>query len=265
MKLLKDNNIGIFLISRYNSKRLKNKASLKVKKFNLVEILIIRILTLINSENVVICSSKTNNKLTFYKKISKKFKTKLFFGSEKNVLGRMIDCADKFKFKHLVRITGDNPLTNVQSILPMCKSHIVNNCDYTFTESLPRGTRVEIFSLKALKRHYKKIIDLNSTEYLTFFFKRSDIYKINKVNFKKILKDQQMLSISIDTKRDFDDYKKFYLSSDIKRLDNNKLFLFLKKENRYRIYSNKINMVTKEYDVRYTFDKKAKKNILKLN
>ena len=64
MKLLKDNNIGVFLISRYNSKRLKNKASLKVKQFNLVEILIIRILTLINSENVVICSSKTNNKLT---------------------------------------------------------------------------------------------------------------------------------------------------------------------------------------------------------
>ena len=74
-----------------------------------------------------------------------------------------------------------------------------------------------------------------------------------------------MLSISIDTKRDFDAYKKFYLSSDIKRLDNNKLFLFLKKQNRYRIYSNKINMVTKEYDVRYTFDKKVKKNILKLN
>ena len=137
-----------------------------IQQLNLVEILIIRILTLINSENVVICSSKTNNKLTFYKKISKKFKTKLFFGSEKNVLGRMIDCADKFKFKHLVRITGDNPLTNVQSILPMCKSHIVNNCDYTFTESIKRYQR-KYFHLKP-KRHYKKIIDLNSTEYLTF-------------------------------------------------------------------------------------------------
>ena len=87
-----------------------------------------------------------------------------------------------------MRVTGDNPLTDIDAILPMCIKHVKNKCDYTYNDSLPRGTRVEIFSLKSLKKNYTKIIDLNSTEYLSYFFRRKDLYKIQKKILKNILK-----------------------------------------------------------------------------
>ena len=83
-----------------------------------------------------------------------------------------------------MRVTGDNPLTDIDAILPMCIKHVKNKCDYTYNDSLPRGTRVEIFSLKSLKKNYTKIIDLNSTEYLSYFLEEK-IYTKYK---KKILK-----------------------------------------------------------------------------
>ena len=42
-----------------------------------------------------------------------------------------------------------------------------------------------MYSIKALKKNYKYIEDLNSTEYLTYFFKK-DLYKIQNVSLKKI-------------------------------------------------------------------------------
>ena len=81
-----------------------------------------------------------------------------------------MDCIKLKKINHFVRVTGDNPLTDTESILKLAKEHIKNKNDYTYTESLPIGMRPEIYSIKALKKNYKYIEDLNSTEYLTYFF-----------------------------------------------------------------------------------------------
>ena len=37
---------------------------------------------------------------------------------------RMINAAKKFKFNNVVRITGDNPLTDIDAIIKMSKSHV---------------------------------------------------------------------------------------------------------------------------------------------
>ena len=36
----------------------------------------------------------------------------------------MINAAKKFKFNNVVRITGDNPLTDIDAIIKMSKSHV---------------------------------------------------------------------------------------------------------------------------------------------
>ena len=58
----------------------------------------------------------------------------------------------KFNFKHFVRITGDNPLTDPQSIMELSQKHIKNKNDFTFTRSLAAGMKPEIISFKALKK-----------------------------------------------------------------------------------------------------------------
>ena len=121
-------------------------------------------------------------------KIFQRITYKIFFGDEKNVLKRIIECSNKFNLKHVVRVTGDNPLTDLRLIKLLCKRHIINNNDYTFFESLPKGMRAEIFSLSGMKRNYSQILDLKSTEYLTYYFKRPEMYKIENLKLKKLTK-----------------------------------------------------------------------------
>ena len=71
MNYFKQKKIGILVLSRYKSKRLKNKAALKINDKSLTEILIKRLTQKIDNKQIVICSSKTNNNLKFYKSISK--------------------------------------------------------------------------------------------------------------------------------------------------------------------------------------------------
>ena len=248
--------IGLFIISRFNSKRLKRKANLKVLDKNITEILIERLLKKFTKKTIVICTSKTNNNILFYKIISKKYKIKVFFGSERNVLKRIIECMKKNKFEHFVRITGDNPLTDTNSIVALAKEHVKNNNDYTFTSSLPNGMKPEIFSLKALLKNYSSIQDLNSTEYLTYFFLRNDLYQIQKVKLKQFLKNQQFLNISIDKMKDFKLFKKLLEKFKSLHISSDKIILFLKKNSNFVKIKSKIPLKTNKYNARYHFDKK---------
>tara|TARA_B100001093_G_scaffold441269_1_gene442306 strand:+ start:820 stop:1605 length:786 start_codon:yes stop_codon:yes gene_type:complete len=246
--------IAILVISRTKSRRLKNKAKLKIKGLNLIEIIIKRLLSKFDKKSIIICSSNFNNDKFFYKALSKKYDVGTFFGSENNVLKRITDCLEKHKLKHFVRLTGDNPLVDINAIHRLSLKHIKGKFDYTFTDSLPMGMKSEIFSLEALKRNYKKIVDLNSTEYLTYFFRRPDIYKIQKVNFKKLFKNQNQYKISIDKRGEFGLLKKFFLKKKNINFSRTEIIKFLKKNSKVKKVSNKIKFITKKYDVRYESD-----------
>ncbi len=250
--------IVILIISRTKSKRLKNKAKLKIKGLNLIEIILRRLLKKFDEKNIIICSSNFNNDKLFYKRLAGKYNVGVYFGPENNVLKRIIDCLEKNKFKHFVRLTGDNPLVDINAIKKLSFKHIRNNSDYTFTDSLPMGMKSEIFSLKALKKNYKKIVDLNSTEYLTYFFRRPKIYKIQKVNFKKNFKYQNQYKISIDNKVEFNLMKKFFLNKKNIFFKRSEIVNFLKKNSKLKKIDNEIKFVTKKYNVRYSFDRDKK-------
>lgn len=249
--------IAVLIISRTNSKRLSNKAKLKIKCLNLIEIILKRTLKEIKNKNIIICSSNNaNNDKIFYKRLSVKYNVGVFFGSEKNVLKRIINCLEKNRFKHFVRVTGDNPLVDINALKKLSLKHILSNSEYTYTDSLPMGMKSEIFSLQALKKNYNKIIDLNSTEYLTYFFKRPNIYKVNKVYFKKIFKDQNKYKISIDNKKEFNLLNKFFSSKKDIFFKRSEIINFLKKNSRKKKINKRIKIVTNNYDARYIFDEK---------
>jgi spore coat polysaccharide biosynthesis protein SpsF len=64
----------------------------------------------------------------------------------------MINSAKKFAFNNVVRITGDNPLTDIEAIIKMLNYHINKKSDYTYTTNLMVGTRPEIIKVKALQK-----------------------------------------------------------------------------------------------------------------
>ena len=181
--------IGLLIICRLNSKRLSKKILKEVNGISILEILIIRLLNKFKNKQIVICSSilSKNNK---FRMLSKKYGVRLFYGNDKDIFFRMISAAKKFNFDNVVRVTGDNPLTDTDAIIKMSNSHLKKKCDFTYTTNLMIGTRPEILKVSALKKCRDLACDKFSSEYMTYFFLRKRKFKINNVKFKEIIKNQ---------------------------------------------------------------------------
>ena len=150
MKVKKDK-LKILIICRLNSKRLKFKIKKKILGKSLLEILILRLCKSFRKKEIIICSGEKKNK--FFEEIKKKkHKINLFYGSEKNIFKRIIGCCDKFKADHFVRITGDNPLTDIKTLKRMTKIYFKKKLDFIYTNGLFPGLRSEIMSISSLKR-----------------------------------------------------------------------------------------------------------------
>ena len=197
-----NNKTGILIICRINSKRLKKKILKTIKGKSLLEILILRLLKKFRKEQIVICSSLLSKNNQF-KLLAKQYSVKLFYGNDKNIFSRMINSAKKFAFNNVVRITGDNPLTDIEAIIKMLNYHINKKSDYTYTTNLMIGTRPEIIKVKALQKCENLAVDKYSSEYMTYFFLRKNKFRINRLEFKEIIKDQNKISVTVDNKKDF--------------------------------------------------------------
>ena len=180
--------LGLLIICRVNSKRLKKKIFKKINGKTILEILITRLLSKFNKKQIVICSSVLSKNKKF-KILSRKHGIKIFYGDDKDIFSRMINAAKKFKFDNIVRITGDNPLTDIEAMIKMIKSHAKKKYDYTYTTNLMIGTRSEIIKVTALKKCRNLSCDKFSSEYMTYFFLRKKLFKLNRVKFKEIVKN----------------------------------------------------------------------------
>lgn len=255
----KKNKVQIFIISKLGSERLKDKIKINIKKSNITEIFLKRITKIFPSNLIKICTSGYRSK-NFFLPFKNKYNVEIFVGENKNVLSRILKCMKKNNLKHFVRVTGDNPFTDLNKIITLVKMHVKNQNDYTYTTSLPVGLRSEVFSYNALLRCEKNIVDPNSTEYLTYYFLREDLYKIQCVKFKKYCKIQDRLSISIDYRSDLN-----LASKILQQFNNNihvstkKIVNFLKNNSKPVKLIKSFKLKTNKYDVRYKSDKRLKK------
>ena len=247
--------LGLLIICRINSKRLNNKILKKINGKTLLEILLIRILEKFNSNQIVICSSVLSKNSKF-KTIAKKYGVKLFYGEDKDIFLRMISAAKKFNFSNIVRITGDNPLTDVDAIIKMSNSHIRKKSDYSYTTNLMIGTRPEIIKVSALKKCRDLSNDRFSSEYMTYFFLRKKIFKINRVKFKEIFKNQSRFCVTVDYKKDLLLIKKIFRKNNFFTKHNDLLESLIKKSLIKKIgFKRFVPLRTKNYDATLKSDK----------
>jgi len=76
-----------------------------------------------------------------------------FRGSEADVLARYADCAALYRFDHVVRLTADNPFTDVAELGRLIELHVTEAADYSHAfGQLPIGVGAEIFRREALER-----------------------------------------------------------------------------------------------------------------
>lgn len=125
-------------------------------------------------------------------------------GSSTNVLDRYYQCAKKYSFSIIVRITADNPFNDPNIVNDIIEKFRSNNYDY-ITNSKPRtfpqGISVEVFSFKALEIAWKNAKLPSEKEHVTpYIFNQHKNFKIFNFTYDK---DISHLRWTVDRENDY--------------------------------------------------------------
>jgi spore coat polysaccharide biosynthesis protein SpsF len=98
---------------------------------------------------------------------------RVFRGDEDDVLKRHVDAAHEFDADHLVRVTGDNPLTDVGTMDSLVRLHAARDADYTYVpgEALLMGILAEVISREALEHSWHQGEAKHRSELVTLYIK----------------------------------------------------------------------------------------------
>jgi spore coat polysaccharide biosynthesis protein SpsF len=187
---------------RVNSTRLKNKIFLKLhKKKTSIELLIDKISNFKLVDEIILATGNRKKNSIFKKKI--KFKNaRLLFGSEMNVSSRFYNICKIYKNSNIIRVTGDNPLTEIKYIKFLLKKIKYTRFKFVMMNNLkiPYGSGVEIFKSNFYLKNFKKI----KTN-----FEKENVYEhLKKKKFFKIFDPPQAYKchpfrVTLDTKEDY--------------------------------------------------------------
>lgn len=131
-------------------------------------------------------------------------KVSCFRGSEQDVLDRYYQCAKHYGFSHIVRLTADNPFTDINELDRLIDLHLQQKNAFTYSfAQLPIGVGAEIFSFEALERswfeghapHHREHVD----EYL---LENPQIFKTDQLTIP-IAKCSPNLRLTVDTEDDW--------------------------------------------------------------
>lgn len=75
-------------------------------------------------------------------------------GDERDVLGRLIQCADAGQATDVFRVTSESPFTYMEAVADAWQRHVQHGNDVTVTDGLPDGANFEIFTREALERSH---------------------------------------------------------------------------------------------------------------
>lgn len=122
-----------------------------------------------------------------------KFNIEWFRGNSLDVLDRYYQCAKKFSFSTIVRITSDCPLID-PTIVDRTVSQFINNknnIDYVSNvhplRTFPKGTDVEVFSFDALATSWKEAEKPSEREHVTPYIYNNKKFKLLTITNPKDL------------------------------------------------------------------------------
>jgi spore coat polysaccharide biosynthesis protein SpsF len=97
----------------------------------------------------------------------------VFRGDEDDVLRRHVDCAHELSADHVVRVTGDNPLTDLETLERLVELHRQAEADYTYVpgDALLMGILPELISTAALERSWERGEARHRSELVTLYIK----------------------------------------------------------------------------------------------
>lgn len=197
-------NIGIIIQARMGSTRLPGKILKKIGSKSLLEHILFRLKFLTIPSTIVIATSDQSQD-DIVEKFCLTKGVNCFRGSEANVLERYYTCTKEFKFDHIVRLTADNPFTDMEELGRLIRFHIQGKYDYSYsTNNLPIGVGAEVFSKEALVRSYQEGTTQAHLEHVNEFI-LENMY-LFKTYIPEIphFKNYPEISLTVDAKSDYE-------------------------------------------------------------
>lgn len=195
--------LGIIIQARMGSKRLPGKVLKKIGDKTLLEHIFYRLLFLRHDAQVILATSDTI-KDDVLEEFCIERDICCFRGSEHNVLERYYLCAREYGFFDIVRLTGDNPFTDIEELDNLIDLHLQTCSDYTSSLAcLPVGVGGEIFTLAALEKSYYEGREPHHIEHVDeYILENPGMFKLAvlKVDGEKNRRD---IRLTIDTEEDY--------------------------------------------------------------
>ena len=164
--------VFVFVSARMASSRCPGKALAPLAGRPLLEVLLDRMAGVRGVDGVVLATSVNaeNDPLV---ETARRAGFEVFRGDEDDVLRRHVDGARALGADHVVRVTGDNPLTDVETIELLVARHLREGADYTYVpgDALLMGILAEVISRDALERSWERGDTRHRSELMTLYIK----------------------------------------------------------------------------------------------
>ena len=200
--------IGCIIQARIGSKRLPKKILKKLDEKTVLDYVIEQTKNSKNIDRIVIATTdlKEDNVI---QEFCQNRKIDCFRGSVDDVLDRHYQCAKKYSFKTIVRITSDNPVVDPEIIDLAIKKYQEGQFDMVTTcnkRSYPYGISVEVFSFESLKESWNNSSLPSEREHVILYIqnKKNNFKIYNLINEK----DLTYINCTIDNELDYKLVKK---------------------------------------------------------
>ena len=200
--------IGLVAV-RMKSSRLKKKALLDLGGEPVILQLLQRLRKSNRLDDIILCTSNHPDD-NILLEIASENCFKSFAGSEDDVIHRFIKVGEREGADIIVRITGDNPLTDPGLIDIMVESHLNSDADYTRMNGLPIGITAEVITFNALRRASQLAENTKYSEYMTLYFTENPaVFNLNVLQAARGINRPQY-RLTIDYPEDYGLMKKIF-------------------------------------------------------
>jgi spore coat polysaccharide biosynthesis protein SpsF (cytidylyltransferase family) len=168
---IRNEKICAIIAVRLLSKRLPNKALLDLEGYSVIERVVFNLKGSKYIDQIILATS-TSPEDDAIVELAKEKNIDCYRGDGDNVVQRFIDAGGYYDADLVVRVTGDNPLTSYEILDLLIETYFNEGGDYYSIDfsKAPPGTYGDVFKFSALKKLGESSLDLNLSEYMTYYF-----------------------------------------------------------------------------------------------
>jgi spore coat polysaccharide biosynthesis protein SpsF len=196
-------NVGVIIQARMGSTRLPGKVLKPIAGKALLDHVLGRLSLLAYPVKVVVATSVLPQDDALARHCQSRG-VAVYRGSETDVLGRYYQCACEKGFAHVVRLTADNPFTDMEELQRLIEQHLTQHNDYTHSfGSMPLGVGAEIFTFAALEKSVLEAHAPNHREHVNEYIQEHpEVFRVGVLELPAA-KRRPDLRLTVDTEDDY--------------------------------------------------------------